>query len=322
MDYTVIDINVVNESLNNLDSAILQFDENRLVIKKDPFFQKLQEANLDNGFINSYDENNDKLISAIQFSKQTLLSVLNNMEGLDQAVQGDLSDLANDSDNQSDDYSDRENSEQNDDELVDNSKLQLEQYSSLSMSDLQVIASELVKLADENNTTLDKILSDEEYTLKIHSRLLRCLNLSENFKLLIEQGKTNISQTILSNIFSGNFPDIIGLNDETINVLQTYLTMTANNNNISLQQLLNDNDYILILKKALGDFKNIPTYLNSENNQSINSMLLDIYDGNNISNLSFNEVSIIREFIDVSAQNNDSNIEIYLNDSTDISNDI
>ena len=79
MDYTVIDMEIVNESLNNLDSSILTFDANRLIAKNTLFFQKMQEAGLDNGFINSYDENNDKLISTLQVSKQTLLSILKNM---------------------------------------------------------------------------------------------------------------------------------------------------------------------------------------------------------------------------------------------------
>ena len=326
MVYTVIDMEIVNESLNNLDSSILTFDANRLIAKNTLFFQKMQEAGLDNGFINSYDENNDKLISTLQVSKQTLLSILKNMEELDQNVRDEISSLLEDNNHSGSggsssssgfaDYS----STPTVDQLIDNSKSQLEQYANMSMSDLQVVANELLKLADENNTTLDKILSGEDYTLKIHSRLLACPNLSESLKTLIEQGNTDISQKTLANIFSGSSPEIIGLNDKTINVVRAYLTMVARNNNISLQQLLNDNSYSSVLKNSLGNFKNIPTYLNSENDQSIKDMLFDVYDGNNISNLNSSEVSIIREFIDTSAQTNNSNVETYLNNNTNISN--
>ena len=92
----------------------------------------------------------------------------------------------------------------------------------MSMSDLNAVAQDLMKYANENGLTLDQLLNDSQYATKIHSRLLLSQHIPDDFKLLIEAGKTNISQKILCSIFSGKEPELVGLNENTTKVIKQY----------------------------------------------------------------------------------------------------
>lgn len=331
-NYTKIDIIAVETALEQWKTAISNFDNNELEIKTEAFFQALKDANLDGGFIESYYNNNETLKTGLTESSTAILSTLKNMEELDQSVRNDIAEMLNEKPTTRDPAGGGSGgggggggdttTPPTTTELIDNSAEQLEQYANMSMSDLYNVAAELSKIADDNNTTLEQILSGEDYTLKIHSALLASPNITEEFKQLIELGDTSISQKILANIFQGNNPEIMGLNDNIKNVIKVYLGMVAENNNISLQQLLSDANYNTLLKDTLSNFGNLPNYLGTLNDENMGNSLLDVYDGNGIGDMGSGEVSIVRSFIDASAQTNNSDVESMLSNAASIKGEV
>lgn len=324
-DYTRIDITAVEEILHQWNAALASFEGNELKLKNTSLFSAIVSAGLDNGFVNSYESNNQNLKSALTNSSTTISNSLKNMESLDQDVQNDIEILAQENwrkKGNGTSITQVENKYLKEaptmTELINNSKEQLAQYANMSMSDLHHVAEELNNLAEMNNTTLDEILRNESYTEKIHQTLLVSPHISDNLKSLIQIGNINISQKLLADIFNGKNPEIIGLNDNIKNTLKTYLNTIANNNNITLNQLLTDVTYDSLLKSSLANFNGLPAYLSSIDDDNVINTLLNIYDGNNIGNMNQEQTTIIRDFLDVSAQSNSSDVESFLLDNTNI----
>ena len=206
-------------------------------------------------------------------------------------------------------------------QLVDNAAEQLSQYKNMSMNDLSNVAAEISKLADDNNATLEQVLSGKEYSLKIHNALLSSPNVSNDLKELIKTGDPSISQILLANIFAGNAKDVIGFNDNITNTIKTYLVKVAGSNNITAEQLLSDSNYSATLKNTLASFGGITNQLKNIK-ENIDSSLLNIYDGNQIENMTSEEVSIIRDFIDTSAKSNNTEAEVMVTTSATPKDDI
>jgi len=321
-DYSKIDMVLVNEVLNQWNTAVTNFGTDRVFAAKENFFSTLSSVGLDSGFADSYDKNNEALTQALTNTSKSILATLANIEELDENVRNDILELLG--------QKPRDNTGGGDGpgdggggtrtptqaELIDNSKEQLEQYKNLSLSDLNAVSAELVKLAQKNNTTLDELLNNDEYALKIHSMMLLCPNISEDFKVMIENGQTNISQKILQNIFYGQTPEIIGLDENTSITVKKYLEMVAQNNNISLQQLLTEENYSNLLKDSLGTFGNVAEYVNTLDESSITDELLAVYDGNQTEKVTASEVSIMRNFIDQLATSNNTDSETLLTSGT------
>ncbi|MBO5376079.1 MAG: hypothetical protein J6A52_04430 [Bacilli bacterium] len=331
-NYTKIDIVAVEAALEKWNTAVSSFENNELKIKNESFFQMLKDANLDDGFIESYYNNNEALKKSLKSSSKTILTTLQHMDELDQSVRDDIANLLADKpkrnpgdDTQDTDDPDKPKNPDNPDspsdtppELIDNSEEQLAMYANMSMSDLANVAAEISKLSDLNNTTFDDVLSNEEYMLKIHGALLASPNLSDELKMLIEAGDTSISQKLLANIFSGRVPSVIGFNDDMKNVLNSYLGMVANSNNISINQLLMDPNYTKLLKTSLSNFNNVGSYVSGLNDTNIVDSLFDVYDGNETGDMGSAEVSIIRSFVECTANSTNVSVEEMLSNTSNM----
>lgn len=322
-DYSKIDMVLVNDVLNQWNLAVTNFGNDRVFAAKENFFSTLSSVGLDSGFAASYDKNNEALTQALSNTSKSILATLANIEELDENVRNDILELLGEKprdedggggDGPGDGGGGTRTPTQ--EELIDNSKEQLEQYKNLSLSDLNAVTAELVKLAKSNNTTLDEILNNDEYALKVHSMMLLCPNISEDFKVMIENGRTDISQKLLQNILYGGSPEIIGLDENTSITVKKYLEMVAQNNNISVQQLLTDENYSSLLKDSLGSFGNVAEYVNTLDESSITDELLAVYDGNQTEKVTASEVSILRSFIDQLATSNNTDSETLLTSGT------
>lgn len=320
-DSTKINIEAVNDAIVLINQATQNFEGEELKPSSESFFIALQNAGLDQGFISSYTENNEALKASLSSLQNAISSTIQNMESLDQDVQDDIEDLSSEQPRRGKNGSGNGNNGSNNSggtnknsnnnaetKLIDNAAEQLEQYKNMSMSDLYNVVAEISKIADENNTTLEKILSQDEYTLQIHNTLLTSPNIPSDLKELIEVGDTSISQVILANILAGNIKEVIGFNDNITNTVKTYLSKVAESNNITIEELLQDTNYSETLKNTLTSFDSIPNQLESIK-ENIDSSLLDIYDGNQVENMTTEEVSIIREFIEIQAESNNTSAE-------------
>ncbi len=326
-DFTKMNIEQINSILLSFDTTVGNFKNAYVKASEENFFKILKDAALENGFVKSYDDNNIQLISSLDTVKSTIQTIVENAIQVDTGIEEEVAALEGRSRARSGGSSqstkeDDSTIPQTQIQLIDNSKEQLEQYANMSMSDLSLVASELGKLADANNMTLDKLLTGEDYTLKIQSALLASPNLSENLKNLIQVGDVDISQKLLLNIFSGKAPEVVGMNDDMKNVIKTYLQMVADSNHLSLETLLRGPEYSNVLKDSLRNFNNIPNYLGNLTDDNMGSALLDVYDGNNIGDMNSGEVSIIRNFIDTASASKSSNIESLLGNISSIKSDV
>lgn len=316
-----INIDAVSEALRAWGTAITTFSSSKLIAANEKFFQALADVGLDSGFVSSYDKNNISLENALNSSKTTILTALDNMHNLDDSVMRDLQKILGLTPTPSDeDNSNNRNPNHTatSSALLDNSKEQLELYKNMSMSDLNTVAQELIKLANENGTTLDKLLTDSQYATKIHSMLLLSQHIPDDFKLVIEAGNTNISQKLLNDIFSGKEPELMGLNENTINVIKQYLTMVASNNNTTIEQLLNDEKYSKLFTESLGGFESVTNYIGNLKEDEITPSLLSIYDGASQDNMNSSGISIMRTYIDELANSNNTDAETMLTTKNDI----
>ncbi len=326
-DSTKMNLEQINSILSNFNTTIGNFKNAYVKASEENFFKILKDAALENGFVKSYDDNNIQLISSLDTVKSTIQTIVENAIQVDTGIEDEITSLEGRGRTRGGGGSqsieeDDVITAQTQTQLIDNSKEQLEQYTNMSMSDLSLIASELGILADDNNITLDKLLTEEDYTLKIQSTLLASPNISDNLKNLIQVGNIDISQKILLNIFSGNVPEVVGMNDDMKNVIKTYLQMVADSNNLSLETLLRGPEYSNVLKDSLKNFNNIPNYLGKLTDDSMGLSLLDVYDGNNIGDMNSGEVSIIRNFIDTASESKSSNIESLLGNVSNIKSDV
>lgn len=327
-DSTKINVDAVNNAITLFQAATQTFEGEELKVSSESFFNGLISAGLDKGFVSSYSENNEALKSSLANFQNAISSTIQNMENLDQSVLDEIDDLSeekpkrknNNGSGNAKDNGTSQNSESQP-QLVDNAAEQLSQYKNMSMNDLSNVAAEISKLADDNNATLEQVLSGKEYSLKIHNALLSSPNVSNDLKELIKTGDPSISQILLANIFAGNAKDVIGFNDNITNTIKTYLVKVAGSNNITAEQLLSDSNYSATLKNTLASFGGITNQLKNIK-ENIDSSLLNIYDGNQIENMTSEEVSIIRDFIDTSAKSNNTEAEVMLTSSATPKDDI
>lgn len=321
-----INIDAANEALTAWGVAISNFNLGKLTASKEKFFQALFDVGLDNGFIKSYDQNNVALENALNSSKTSILNSLENMHNLDDEVMKDLEELLGLKPKTSEDGGGGGNTPSTQTtphtptstDLLDNSKEQLALYKNMSMSDLNAVAQDLMKYANENGLTLDQLLNDSQYATKIHSRLLLSQHIPDDFKLLIEAGKTNISQKILCSIFSGKEPELVGLNENTTKVIKQYLMMVASSNNITIEQLLNNEQYSKVLSDSLKSFDNVTGYISNLKENEVIPSLLSIYDGASQENMTSGGMSIMRAYIETLAQSNNTDAETMLTSQTNI----
>lgn len=311
----------IKEALKQWQVAGNTFEEEEVKVNSDPFFTALLSAGLDQGFINSYSSNNEALKASIANFQSAILATVQNMVSLDQSVLDEISSLHEEeprkkgSGNRNNNMSDEKEEKNNENiQLIDNAAEQFSKYQNMSMNDLYNVAAEISKLADDNSATLEQVLSGKDYALKIHNALLSSPNVSNDLKELIKVGDTNISQILLANIFSGNAKEVIGFDDNITNTVKTYLTKVAESNSLTVEQLLSDSTYNVTLKNTLASFGDIPNKLKDIKEDS-ESFLLNIYDGNQVEQMSSNEVSIIRDFINTSAESNNTDAETMLTNS-------
>ncbi|MBR1385228.1 MAG: hypothetical protein IJ568_00190 [Bacilli bacterium] len=194
----------------------------------------------------------------------------------------------------------------------DTTQRQMEYYKSLSFEQLGLISEYLAKLAETNKITVETLLTDKNYSGILASTLGSIEYLPSELVKLINEGDVAATQALVYDIFTGEKPEVVALNDYTKSSLYTYLTGVAEDNKTELSSLITNEQYDKVIKSSLSSYGNVVTTLAGLNDTAITEKVTDVYDGNNIEQLDDGEVNIIRDYTEIMAIKNDTSADEYL----------
>ena len=245
-------------------------------VSSDPTIQALKSVGLESGFASSFDSMIASVASNLNNIVNTMLSAYESVSGVDL----DINNLIPKTENNNrktgggSNYSNSAyNSKNSETKVADqkNYKSQIESYSNMSLSDLSNIAQLLKDTAEKNNISVSDLLNDEKYEEVLKQALLEN-NLDETLISLIKEDDSGATQKALRDVMTGKADKLtVGVDDDTLTTLNYYLVSIANENNMTLEELLSEENSA-ILKAALSQFSKLSEVigeLNADNYQSI-----------------------------------------------------
>jgi len=245
---TTIDFDKVDSTIQDWSTSIGSFEPKKA--SEESTLMALQSAGLESGFIASYDKNfND--------AKEQITNLVNDIKTVIQEFKDADARVGDEKPDNPPGGGDDPTTQHSDEELL---QLQLNEYEKLSLENLNGIAEELIKLAEQEGVTLDELLSNEKYKEKLQSILASSQYVPEDLKALILESD-KVTQELLKDISSGKYPSVIGFDDNTKKVYYNYLANIANANNITMDQLLTDDNYKDLLKKSFAVFSAVTAEL-------------------------------------------------------------
>ena len=265
---TTIDFEKAEGALQTWTTAIGSFEPQKAA--SEPTLNALQAAGLESGFIQSYDTNFETTKEQIANFATDIGAVIQEFKNADDSL--GAGSPKNPPPGGSDDPTEPTHT---DEELA---ALQIAEYEKLSLDNLDGVTEELIKLAEQEGVSLDKLLSDDAYKEKLANLLATSTFIPEDLKKLILKSDT-VSQKVLFDITSGKYPSVIGLDDNTKKIYYNYLTNIANANGITLDQLLNDDKYKDLLKKSFSTFSSVVGELKGLDDSSITEKLKKVKNG-------------------------------------------
>lgn len=266
-------------------------------VSTNPGFMKLKEAGLEAGFSEKFDGDVEDIISSAQSLSSALRAQIEECKVADLETEKSIPDKRNGS-------SSGDSSNSTSTNLVDNADKQLDAYENMSMSDLKEVLSTLVSTASACGADLTALINDSKYSDKIKEALLNNVNINKDLKELYQVADPNVTQKLLNSIVNGSQEKVVGLNTETILAMKKYLSMIANDNGITFDELIGNQEYSEKVKAALKDFGAVSSYVSQLNGENIQESFGNVYDGNSVGNQSTGIINSIRSYISAVSDNN------------------
>ena len=271
-------------------------------VSSDATMQALKNIGLESGFANSYDSVIKGVTSGLNNIVNTMLNAYESVSGIDLNIY----DLIPKTDNgkKSPSGGGGGGSQSGHDKVADQQKYkaQIESYSKMSLSDLSKIANILRETAEKYNISVSDLLNDEKYENVLKQVLLEN-NLDEVFLSLIKETDSATTQKVLRDIMGGQAEQIaVGIDDDTLTTLNYYLVNIAKQYNLSLAELLSE-DNSKLLKTSLSQFNKILDVISGIDSRNFESEINKIYleDTNDIGK------ALIKLNIDINGGINDNN---------------
>ena len=325
---TNINFTKCESTISEWNTAATAFTGNVMKAADDATLKDLSAAGLESGFIASYDERFKTLsdnLTSLASELSTVIKAFYEADGGDDGNNGgnDIPKYGGNNNNGGGGNNNNgggNNNNNNDnpeatatstatpteeEEEEDHDKVysnQIKEYEKMSMENLDGLAAELVKYAASQGISVDELLSNEKYAAKLHSLLLQSPNLSDTLKAVITSSSTKVTQEVLKDIFDGKFPSIVGINNDTSSLYLSYLQAIASANGIDVSELCTDPKYESLLKQSLTDFGKVSGVFNGLSDEEIVTRAMQIYDGNNVSDVDEEAVMIIRTYMDVKSE--------------------
>lgn len=159
----------------------------------------------------------------------------------------------------------------------------------------------IVDLSKQNDETLDEFLTDPNNAETIKDLLLKSPYLSDDLKAELKDMDPYAVQAAILQLLMGEQPAAFNINTLNLDVIYTYLEKVAEDNSITIEQLLNDEEYADLLKNTLLSFGAvIDLYEQWEDmpSKDVQKMLLKLYSGDEVDNIPTTAVEITRNLVD------------------------
>ena len=183
----------------------------------------------------------------------------------------------------------------------------------LSLQDYLGLSIALGSIVKTSNLSLSQLLSTNNATI-VKDMLLKSPNVSETIKQIIVSMDPNVLIAELKMLVSNGTINVV--DSENIKYLHDYLGNIAKTNNTTIGELVTDSNKKGLLYDSVNYYKGAVNHFNNISNNGIISIrrdLLNIYDGDGISDMDSNVVSSVRSIIDSLASDSHSSYEYLLN---------
>lgn len=309
-DYTKINFSTVYGMINEWNALATTFEGTIPKALENPGFMALESCGLSGGFPGQYDATNEALIANIKSIINTSQTAIDSLKAQDENLAGLVPPT---NPRYPGGGGGGENSDSQIPSFADTSEEQMAFYENMSMSNLEDIAMTLSKMAQQSGKSINELLQDVSYANTIKENLLASKNLPTDLTKLYANCDPKIIQEQLNSIFKGQNSKAIGLTDTTKLTIKNYLTSIAQNNNMTISELVNNESNSSILKGALKELNSVSSCIKAINEKKLTA--LDVYDGNIIDELKDTAVNVVRDHIDVVAEGASISSETLLTDS-------
>ncbi|MBR1386335.1 MAG: hypothetical protein IJ568_05855 [Bacilli bacterium] len=177
---------------------------------------------------------------------------------------------------------------------------------------------ELINLAKMNNKKLDELLADPSFAQDIKRIILNSPYIPQAFKDIIKNLTDEEARIVIEALFKGEFVDVFLINPLNISIVYNYLQYIAEENKITVEELLNNPEYANLLRESLEGMKEVVDLFMSWEEltpEQFQENLLNLYDGNGIEELEDRTVNNVRTFVDTLCEKTDIGYEELLTDN-------
>lgn len=320
-DSTVINISAVSDLASEWKSTLSEFVSSYQKASDDSTFKVLCDLGLCGDFPSAFDAAMDGYAQNIS----SLISSLNDYSSEIEQVDNDVvsqyptgpsgtgkrrnrSDKVDSVEYVENDMQIVTNTEE--ENLIDNASDQEGFFENISLSDLTEVLAVLNKVATDNSVSVDELFDDEKYGAKIKEVLLSNVKISEQYRVMVQQGTDTALITTLKKVLNGEVKNVFGIADDTTLTMKSYLVDIAKENNVSYEDLLQADTNSSVLKTALAKIKEASSDLSNITKDNVQSQFLAIYDGDSsefknpyngiTQNIVKSEVDIISSLTDIS----------------------
>ncbi len=275
-DYTQINFTMVDDVTAEWESTVSEFSGAYQKASADATFQKLEELGFSGGFPGKFDTAMEGLVTNVNAVIAEVKTYIENLKNEDNTLAGLFPEAPGDEDQGTKPPG---NNGGGGGGGKDNSAEQAAYFKTMSLSDLKEVVAILTKYANEHGMSLDQLLADVKNGDAIRELLLNCPNLSEEYKALLKEGNSEATMKALASLLNGDIPEAVGMNKTTKLTGKTYLMNVAKANNLTYNELVTDEKYDKMLKKALQDMSSVSDTLATFNESNIQAKLIEIING-------------------------------------------
>ena len=187
------------------------------------------------------------------------------------------------------------------------------------LSDLNGLVDEIIELTKQKNSALDTFVETDVNSDLIKEMLLASPHVPEEFKAVIKDLDSSAVRLLLESILKGSSPEIFELNTLNLGVTLTYLADIADQNGITIQDLLENEKYSSLLKSSLTEFDDVVELIKGWEDQTpeeFQKQMKQFYFGDVSTEFPDQDILVTRTFVDYLADASNAYYEDLLDDTS------
>lgn len=200
----------------------------------------------------------------------------------------------------------------------DTSSIDTTKWNEWELDEVASVVNTLKDLSENAGLGIDEMLLQEILADKLKEALLASQDIPDELKEQLKDADSKVIMKVFESIMKGENPEIFDINPLNLGIVYSRLMAVAEENGITLEELLSSSDYIDLLKETLKEFEDSVDLLQKWDNLSASEYqekLLDVYDGNGIGDIKPSAVEIVRSFVDYISDSTEINSEELLTES-------